>query len=143
MTVAALFMNAMVVNVSAEESNIEEPTVEGCTADVWNITKDAAIFIEFNGACPVLVNPPDLYVTKGKRIFWQAVDASGTKIQAEYEIFFEPFKGMDLKAEVGDGGLVRSRPIDWNAANLGIEFKYTVVGKGCEHTPLDPRFRLR
>lgn len=147
--IATLLTISMVVNVSAEDANTEENDGEGvidagCVAEGLNIMSNAKIFIEFDATgCPVIVNPPDFYISKSKRVLWQAVDQNGNITPAVYEIFFEPFKGMKLRAESTDNGLITSRPIDWAAANAGIEFKYTVVGDNCKDKPLDPRFRLR
>jgi hypothetical protein len=112
---------------------------------VWNITDDAKIFIEFDAiGCPLIVNPPDLYINKGKKVQWQAVGADGANIPEVYEIFFEPFKGMKLKSGGIHGpGKIISNEIAGSAAQKGIEFKYTVVGDRCPGKPLDPRFRLR
>ena len=138
-TVAAILMSALPLSVSAEESNAKENK-----AIEWTAMTDAYVSIEFDSAgCPQLVNPPDFFVHKAKRVIWQSVDAAGNKFPQTYEIYFDPFKGSPLRS--GPSGEVKSSRFDPNAPATarGIEYKYSIVGEKCKNKPLDPRFRVR
>lgn len=143
-TVAAILMSTMVVTVSAEETNTEEPTAEGSDANNWVAMTNPLVSIEFDeDGCPLTVNPPDFYVRKQKKIIWQSVDENGASTSVQYKIFFAPFNNLALPSNL-NGRVTTGVIADEVAKSMAkAEFKYTVVGDNCTDKPLDPRFRLR
>ena len=94
------------------------------------------IAITFDGkGCP-LPGVEEAVVDRGKKIYWQAYDTEGQPSRQEFRIYFDPLKGSTLKAPQGKV----DHPVDSNAST--VEYKYTIVGDGCEDSPLDPRIRV-
>jgi hypothetical protein len=81
-------------------------------------------------------NVANVTVARGKKITWQAYDTNGALSRQNFEIFFDPLNGATLKAPQGKV----ARPVDDKAPQ--VEYKYTVVGDGCEHKPHDPVIRV-
>jgi len=101
---------------------------------------DFDVAIPFNEkGCPGLPDKDNFEIDRDKRIVWRAVDASGKLLDTQqFEIYFDPFKGDPLKTRNGE---LKSNPFD--SCSPKGEYKYTIVGAGCEGDPRDPRFRLR
>ena len=138
-----------VVQTSPEsaESNVQVPV------KCQNAQNNVCIDIVFDSdGCPKKAIPNgedgNFYVKNSKRVVWQSVDDTPVQnpIAADYEIFFDPFKGQPHKSN-GNGRI--SRLFDQNApADVsGIEYKYSIVGlsDNCADAKKihDPRFKVR
>jgi len=119
------------VNISRLTVTLLFPVLLGTGVSAHAATK---IVFDANG-CP---QPPvaDISTSRGKKIEWQAYDQAGAPSRQSFEIFFDPIKGSPLKGNSGN----LKRNIDQGAPK--VEYKYTIVGKGCEHSPLDPNIRV-
>lgn len=124
--------------VTAQESDVDR--AKKCE----ETDKITCVNIRFVGNCPDSVDKNVFVTYNTKFVHWQSVDLTVAQnpVPVDYKIYFDPFAdGKPLEAK--NGGRVTSTPVKVPATDVGIEFKYTVVGTGCEDAPLDPRFTVR
>ena len=120
--------------------------LSGCTSSLRSplTVADFTIKILFNTTtnCPMLVDTPTLDANLGDRVGWQSVDENdvSTEISADYEIFFDPFRGQPKQSN--GTGKVPSTPIDQGTPQA-VSFKYTIVGDNCTTgIALDPHIKI-
>ena len=109
-----------------------------------SIAADIHIKVKFDGnSCPIGVDKDNGEVTRASRdkVIWTAYNDNGTsRVQVQYSIYFDPFRGKPL-ADSNADGVITSDPVDQNAPEA--EYKYTVLGASCPQKPFDPRLRVR
>lgn len=105
---------------------------------------DIAIAFDEAGCPQGEVQKATLSKSRSQRVRWQAVDAQGKPIAQTYWVYFDPFKPSSRKQSNPKGELKSNPVADETPVGSGdpderqVEFKYTIVGEGCDQFPLDP-----
>jgi hypothetical protein len=145
---AALLSSLVLVGACATNPVVEKSGPKA--VDCGQLPNDVSVDIILDAAgCPVDADPNQFPVANTKAICWQSVNTAGEKINGDYELWFEPFRGQPFKAN-GQGIVRLQLNPDAPATEVnGIEYKYTIEGKGCPGLPgtpakyKDPRFTVR
>jgi hypothetical protein len=142
---AVVLVGAYAPGSIAQEPSAQEPIPQVDPEQCKTAGNDVCVNIRFVGDCPDSVDHNDFVINGSKFVVWQSVELSAAQepTSSDYTIYFDPFKGGKPLGSKGNKGRVKSQKVESPLTEVGIEYKYTIVGDNCPDKPLDPRFRVR